>query len=323
MQRGPRPGPRVGLRRLPREADQRPGASRRRCAATCRAATTARAVTAMPGRRARRGDGSSSSTTSSRTVRLLRRRPRAPWLPRPFRGVGCGRLSRLAECDDRRRPARRRSCPAWTATRCARRIKDEPRTAMPPGRHGDGERGQRERLQRPRGRRRRLHHQAVRPGRAPRARAVAGRGSSGYHDTVGRADRRARAVERRAGVAGRRRRSPTSSAWAGCVASSPRRSPSLIVESGDESFLESHRARHRRRSSRPARLHRVRRDGGARGDRCGSSATTTRRSGELDLPPTRGRSSTSPATGSWSSSTTRCRATDAPVRAVRMALADA
>ena len=69
------------------------------------------------------------------------------------------------------------SCRGWTATRCAGAIRADPATEFLPG---DDDHGRRRAGEAPRaGRgRRRLHRQAVRPGRAARARALAAARSS-------------------------------------------------------------------------------------------------------------------------------------------------
>ena len=114
-----------------------------------------------------------------------------------------------------------------------------PRDAVPAGRHGHGERRPGE-GRGDRGGRGRLHHEAVRPGRA---RSRASRRCSGSSATTTRSRPRPRSSP--SGTAssssGSPSRSSSSSASAGCGASSRRSSPSSSSSSGDESFLESHR----------------------------------------------------------------------------------
>ena len=124
--------------------------------------------------------------------------------------------------------------------------------------------GDQEKVRGDRGGRRRLHHQAVRPGRAARARRGRCCASSA---TTTRSRRRPPSSP--SGTASSSSASPSrstsSSASAGCGASSRRSSPSSSSSSGDDSFLREPPARDHGGVLRPARLHRVRRDGRARG----------------------------------------------------------
>ncbi len=175
---------------------------------------------------------------------------------------------------------------------CAR-IKADARTAMLPVVMVTAS-GARAAAARARGRRRRLRHQAVRPGRAHGAGAVAGAGQAAPRHR-GRADRRARALERRARVAGRRagRRARAAGPAAPLPLAAARRAHRRV---GRRVVPREPPPRDHHGLHRPARLHRVRRDVGAGGDD-GGAPRVPRRARRARLRATRGRSSTSPATG--------------------------
>ena len=144
--------------------------------------------------------------------------------------------------------------------------------------------GEQEKVAGDRGGRRRLHRQAVRPGRAARARALAA-----AHQALPRHDRGAGRRARGAGTAS------SSSASREQVDALERMgrlrrflSPQLaelVVSSGDESFLESHR-REITSSSATCAASRLRRDGRARG-RDGACSRVPRRA-RRSRPPLRG-----------------------------------
>ena len=190
--------------------------------------------------------------------------------------------------------------PGMDGYETCRRIREEPTTSFVPvvmvTASGDAEK-----VRAHRGRGRRLHHQAARPGRAAGAGALAGAGQAlprHRHRAGGRA-RRAEPAPRGA------RRRPGRRAR-------PARPAAPLPVAADR----PDRGRHRRRVvpaqppprdrlgvHRPARLHRVRRERRAGGDHGGAGASTTWRSASW-CSRTRAPSSTSPATGCSSSSTT-------------------
>ena len=96
----------------------------------------------------------------------------------------------------------------------------------------------------------------------------------------------------------------------------------LIVESGDESFLESHRREITTVFTDLRGFTAFAETVGAGGDD-GGAARVPRRARRARLPLRGDARALRRATGSWSSSTTRSPCADAPVRAVRMALDDA
>ena len=126
-----------------------------------------------------------------------------------------------------------------------------------------------------------------------------------YQDEIAAPEERARAVEPHAGAAGGRRREAARA-----------RGPAeavLLAAAGRGHRRRRHRrpaeeppTRDHRGVPRPARLHRVHRDRRSRGGD-GRAARVPRGDGPADPGSTRARSSASPATASWCSSTIRCR----------------
>ena len=139
------------------------------------------------------------------------------------------------------------SCRAWTATRCAGACAADPATQLPAGRHGHGERRARRRCGH-RGGRRRLHHQAVRPGRAAGAGPLAA-ADQAVPRHASRRRRRSSPSGTASSSSGSPSRSTSSSGSAGCGGSCRRRSPSWSSTSGDESFLREPPPRDHRRCS--------------------------------------------------------------------------
>ena len=305
----PRAVPRRRVRRLPREADRRPRVPRPgRAALAADAATEARGMS----------DAGTILVVDDlpQNLRLLE----AVLAPRGYascrRRPGSEALEPVAGEPRRPRAARHPDARDGRLRGVPRGCARTRRRSFLPGRHGHGERRPGE-GRGARGRRRRLHHQAVRPGRAAGAGALAGAGQAlPRHDrgAGGRAREWNRELEQRVARAGRRARAARPAAALPLAADrrARRRLRRRVVPREPP-------ARDHGRLLRPARLHRVRRDGRAGGGDGGARASTTRRSATSSTA-TRARSSTSPATGSWSSSTTRCRARTRPERAVRMAL---
>ena len=154
--RRPRAAARRGLRRLPGEAGRRARAARRR----------SQALTARDPRRRRPAAERAAAAGGARAARATR------W-PRPSSGAEA--LTRLA-AGASTSSCSTSSCRGWTATRSAARSAPTRRPRSCRGDdHGVGRAGE---AARARGRRRRLHRQAVRPGRAARPRALAAARSS-------------------------------------------------------------------------------------------------------------------------------------------------
>ena len=307
---GPGPPARGRFRRLSREADRCARVSRRRW------------------RRCSNGRQRGSAMSDDGTILVVDDLPAEP--AADGRRARAARLRRGA----RRPPARRRSsgwrairstsscstssCRASTGYEVCRRDPRRRGHALPARRHGHGER-RHEKLRGDRGGRGRLRHQAVRPGGAAGPGALAG-----ADQALPRHDRRSRPPSWPTGTASSRQRVAAQVDELERVGRLRRfLSPQLaelVVDSGDESFLQSHRreitvvfcdlrgftafAETAEPEEVMAVLARV-----PRGARAISSSAS------------RARSSTSPATGSWSSSTTRCRAPTRRERAVRMAVA--
>ncbi len=299
----------VRVRRLPREADQRPrvpGAGAPSPSATGRRAR-------HDGRCRRRRVAAAHGRAGARRRRprdepqAHARRARAARLRRALGGVGGGGARRARRVRRRRRAARR-------ADARARRLRhvcpDQGRPAHRDAarRHGDGERGRSSGCGRSRwAPTTSSPSPSTRPSCGAGALAGPGQAAPRHHR---RADRRARALERRArgagGGAGRRPRA------AGPAAPLPL-APDRRAHRRDRRRVVPREppSRHHDGLHRPARLHRLRRDGRAGGDD-GGAARLPRRARRAGVRATRARSSTSPATGSWSSSTTRRRAPTRP-----------
>ena len=184
-----------------------------------------------------------------------------------------------------------------------RRIRADPSDLVPAGGHGHRQRRRGEAAQH-RGRRGRLRHQAVRSGRAAGAGplAAAGQAVPRHHRAAGG---RAGGLEPQARGPGRRPgRGARAPGPAPPLPVSPGRRPGR--RSGDETFLDQPPPRDRRGLLRPARVHRVRRVVRARGGdgRAGRVPRGARRP-DFRFEATVG---SSPGTGSWCSSTIRCRA---------------
>ena len=228
----------VGLRRLPREADQRARRSPRRCAVTCRAETRTRDATVTPTTPRR---ASSSSTTSSRTASSCTPSSTPHGFIVRLGGVGRGgarRCSRERAVDVVLLDVLMPGMDGYET--CAPDPARTPATAMLPvvmvTASGDAENG----CGRSRSGADDFVTKPLRPGRAPGAGALAGAGQAATTTPWSSRPPRSSAGTpswRR----GSRRRWPTSSGWAGCAGSSPRRSPGSSSSPGDESFLESHR----------------------------------------------------------------------------------
>ena len=270
------------LRRLPGEADRRPRVPR----PGARPARP-RAVTGTVSADGRR---SSSSTTCRRTSACSRRCS--------SRAATGGRRGSGEEALERSPTSRADLVlldilmPGMDGYEMCRRLRADPATAFLPGRHGHGERRAGE------GRRSRRAPTTSSPSRSTRPSCWRGCAPCcGSSATTTRSRRRPRRSQSgtpswRGGSASR---STSSSGSAGCGASSRRRSPGSIV---DPATSRSSRATAARSpSSSPtcgASPPSPRRPSPRRPWRC--CASTTRRSASSSSP-TRGRSSTSPATG--------------------------
>ena len=190
--------------------------------------------------------------------------------------------------------------PGMDGYETCRRIREDPATSFVPvvmvTASGDAEK-----VRGHRGRGRRLRHQAAQPGRAagPGALARAGQALPRHR---GRAGGGARRVEPAARGARRRPGRPSSTGSAGCAASCRRRSPSSWSTPGTSRSCAATAARSSRCSPTCAASRRSPRAASRRRPwRCWPSTTWRSVS---SCSPTRGPSSTSPATGCSSSSTT-------------------
>ena len=143
--------PRVGLHRPPAAGGRGPRAAAPGHAAAAPAPAPAVAA-ARARRRRRQGD-----------ARADHARPAEGGLPRPDRRLRARRRCASPARSGRTRSASTCSCRAWTAGRCSRALKAEPAHRLDPG--GDGLDARRP-GHRPRARRRRLPHEALRPGEA-------------------------------------------------------------------------------------------------------------------------------------------------------------
>ena len=247
-----------------------------------------------------------------------RGRAGAPRLPRRRRPARAGRRSSASRRSRSTSCCSTSSCRRWTATRSAARCAPTDATQLPAG--GDDHRERRAGEARGhRGGRRRLRRQAVRPGRAAGARALAAADQAlPRHDRARRPRELAewnRKLEQRVATQvdelerlGRLRRflSPQLA--------------ELVLCSGDESFLESHRREITRRVLRPRAASRLRRDRRAGGRDGRAQRSTTRRSATSSTA-SRARSSASPATALMVFFNDPLPCPDAPQRAVRMAVA--
>ena len=188
--------------------------------------------------RLRRMLACSSSTTSHRTSGCWRRSSPRGGTTSCTASSGEEALALLDDGGRRPRPARHRDA-GDGRLRGVPRDPGAARHGVPAGRDGDGQRRRAE-GQGARGRRRRLPHQA------DRHRASCSPGSRPWPGSSGTRTRSSASLTSsrrgtRSSRRGWRSRCPSSSGWAGCAASCRPQLAELIVDSGDESFLASHR----------------------------------------------------------------------------------